>query len=193
LARYFLVEKQVPASVERGLALALGEKVVSSKWRMLPGRRWYRFVHPEWGDFTVAICSDLLDSSPWVILRSKILHLFMCAYNKDVDLYEALTWVRAYENYVKVASVNHGDIGGSFAWTPRKGGRNELAKLHGGSLLLTADVRLPVKELWEQQVSGGHDAVLRAKEDWLSEHPPKKARFKSPPPDFRPRKDTSED
>ena len=57
-------------------------------WSILKGRRWYRFLHPEWGDFTIAICSDLLDSAPWRSLRGELLHAFTVAFNKNVDLYE---------------------------------------------------------------------------------------------------------
>ena len=114
--RWFRVRKPVPAHIEDGLAQALSKKSSATQWQMLRGRRWYRFVHPEWGDFTVAICADLIDAAPWRALRGELLHLLMVAFNKDVDLFDSLTWVRAYENYVNVASVNHGQFGGSFLW-----------------------------------------------------------------------------
>ena len=79
---------------------------------MLRGHRWYRFVHPQWGDFTTAICADLIDPAPWRALRGELLHLLMVAYNRDVDLFDSLTWVRTYEDYVNVVSVNHGQYGG---------------------------------------------------------------------------------
>ena len=75
-------------------------------------------MHPQWGDFTIAICADLLDAGPWRSLRGELLHLFMVAFNEDVDLYDSLTWIRAYENYVNLVAVNHGSLGGSFLWTP---------------------------------------------------------------------------
>lgn len=180
LARHFFVEKPIPASIEIGLARALTIERPNTRWRVLPGRRWWRFVHPQWGDFTVAICSDLLDASPWASLRGQIMHLLMCAYNKDVELYEALTWVRAYESYVNVISVNHGEYGGSFAWTPKHKGRNELARLRGNSLLLTADIQVPVKALWQSQRSGVEDANRRAADLWLH-RPTNGGHFKAPP------------
>ena len=152
--RWIRVRKPVPAHMEDGLAQALSNKAPQTKWHMLRGQRWYRFVHPEWGDFTVAICADLIDAAPWRALRGELLHLLMVAFNKDVDLFDSLTWVRAYENYVNVASVNHGRYGGSFLWTPRRTHGRELARLRGGELVLTADVRLPVKELLSAQKTG---------------------------------------
>ena len=75
--RWFRVRKPNPAHTEAGLARALSERPPRTKWRLLPGDRWYRFVHPEWGDFTVAICADLIDAGPWRALRGELLHLLM--------------------------------------------------------------------------------------------------------------------
>ena len=185
--RWFRVRKLVPAHIEDGLALALTLKNPSVRWSILPGHRWYRFVHPRWGDFSIAICADLIDAEPWRSLRGELLHLLMVAYNPDVDLYDALTWVRAYENYVNVASVNHGKIGGSFVWTPRHAHGRELAKLRGGGLFLKADVRLPVRALRRAQLDGVNDAVLAAAAKWQA-NAASDPKFKSPPPGFVARK-----
>ena len=181
--RWFRVRKPVPSHIEDGLAIALTSRDPSARWSILPGNRWYRFVHPRWGSFTIAICADLIDAEPWRSFRGELLHLLVVAYNKDVDLYDALTWVRAYENYVNVASVNHGKFGGSFVWTPRRAYGRELATLRGGGLFLKADVRLPVKALWLAQRHGVKDAVLAAAMKWraTTDSDPK---FKSPPPGY---------
>ena len=182
--RWFRVRKTVPAHIEDGLARALSKRASQTKWRMLRGRRWYRFVHPKWGDFTVAICADLIDAAPWKALRGELLHLLMVAFNKDVDLFDSLTWVRAYENYANVASVNHGRYGGSFLWTPRRTHGRELARLRGGELVLTADVRLPVKELLSAQYTGVAKAIDQSAREWESKKSPD-TEFKAPPPGFR--------
>ena len=185
--RWFRVRKPVPAHIEDGLAKALSQGVSGTSWRMLRGNRWYRFVHPEWGDFTVAICADLIDAAPWRALRGELLHLFMVAFNKDVDLFDSLTWVRAYENYVNVASVNHGQFGGSFLWTPRRTHGRELARLRGGELVLTADVQLPVKKLLSAQKTGVAAAIAQSANEWQDQNSAP-TEFKAPPPGFR-RKD----
>ena len=183
-ARWFRVRKPVPAHIENGLARALSKNAARTKWQMMPGQRWYRFVHPRWGDFTVAICADLIDSAPWRALRGDLLHLLMVAFNKDVDLFDALTWVRAYETYVNVASVNHGRFGGSFLWTPRRTHGRELARLRGRGLVLTADVRLPVKDLLWAQKRGVQKAIVRAAWEWQGKTSAA-TKFKAPPPGFR--------
>ena len=185
--RWFRVRKPLPAHIEDGLAEVLSKRAPRTKWQALRGFRWYRFVHPKWGDFTVAICADLIDAAPWRALRGELLHLLMVAFNRDVDLFDSLTWVRAYENYVNVASVNHGQYGGSFLWTPRRTHGRELARLRGRGLVLTADVRLPVKELLLSQKTEATNAVRQTTKEWLGRKP-KKSKFKAPPPGFR-RKD----
>lgn len=182
--RWYRVRKPVPSHEEKGLARALTpHKTSGTEWKILPGRRWYRFVHPEWGDFTIAICSDLLDTAPWRSLRGELLHLFMVGFNKDIDLYEALTWVRAYENYVNLVAVNHGRFGGSFLWTPRRRYHRELARLRGNRLFLLADVEIPVKGLLEQQHDGVENAVEDASKRWADQKPDAST-YKSPPPRF---------
>lgn len=182
LVRWYRVRKPIPAHVERGLADALSRP--GQRWAMLPGRTWYRFVHSRWGDFTIAVCADLLDGSPWHSLRGEILHLFMVAYNPDVALYESLTWTRAYENYVNLVGVNHGSHGGSFLWTPRRRHGRELARLRGQSLLLSADVTLPTRELLDEQKNGVRRAVKREACRWR-EGGQETGKYKSPPPGYR--------
>ena len=180
--RWYRVRKPVPAHMEVGLARALGTEH-GIHWDILPGQRWYRFVHPKWGDFTIAICSDLLDAAPWRSLRGEILHLFMVAFNSDVGLFESLTWVRAYENYVNLISVNHGSMGGSFVWTPRRSHERELAQLRGHPLFLLADVDIPVKQMIVAQRDGVEKARRRSKVRWLKDQGVP-TDFKSPPPGY---------
>ena len=186
-SRWFRVRKPVPAHVEMGLSRALTsistDQIPATQWSMLRGQRWYRFLHPNWGDFSVAICADLLDAGPWRMLRGEILHLFMVAWNKSVDLYEALTWVRAYETYVNIVAVNHGKYGGSFLWTPRRGFERELARFRGNELFMLVDVKISVKEFANAQREGVRLAVAAEECGWLKcgkNH----TKFKAPPPGY---------
>ena len=140
-------------------------------------------MHRQWGDFSIAICADLIDAEPWRIFRGEMLHLFTVAFNKDVELYDALTWVRAYETYVNVLAVNHGMYGGSFVWTPKGSHARELARLRGSGLFVVSDVKMPVKDLLNAQRQGVTLAVNAAKKAW-SGGKQKPQQFKSPPPGF---------
>ena len=181
VVREFRIRKPIPAHIEDGLCAAVS--TAKTQWEMLDGRVWFRFVHPVWGDFTVAICSDLVDPTPWASMSGAVLHLFLVSYNEDVDLFEQMTWIRAFELHCNVVAANHGAHGGSFVWTPRSAHAKEVARLRGEGLLLFADVALPVQELADNQRRGVERAVRRAKKTWetLSAH--KKA-FKSPRPRY---------
>ena len=181
--RWYRVRKPLPSHIETGLAHELTARSQGVCWSILKGRRWYRFLHPAWGDFTIAICSDLLDTAPWRSLRGELLHAFTVAFNKDVDLYESLTWVRAYENFVNVVMVNHGSFGGSFLWTPRRRHEREIARLRGSDLLLIVDVDVPVKDLLEAQRNGVKRAVDAAVRSWAGSQN-LSTEFKAPPPGF---------
>lgn len=182
--RWFRIRKPIPAHMEKGLVKALSLRDCGHTWQILEGRRWYRFVHATWGDFTVAVCADLLDPEPWRSLRGEVLHLFMVAFNRDVDLYEALTWTRTYETYANVIAVNHGAYGGSFLWTPRRRHGRTLARLRGAELFLIGDVELPVSELLDQQREGVRGAVQRAACGATTDYAGA-GKYKAPPPGYR--------
>ena len=181
--RWFRVQKLRPSYLEVGLAKVLTKRDRNTSWSILKGDRWFRFVHDTWGDFTIAICADLIDPVPWRSLRGELLHLFMVAFNKDIDLFDSMTWVRAYENYVNVACVNHGSMGGSVLWTPKRSHGREIARLHGQTLYLTVDTKLPIGKLLEQQLHGVENAIGSAAKQWDNKQEPQ-AEFKSPPPGF---------
>ena len=182
--RWYRVRKPLPAHSETGLALHEHLRRPGECWRVLAGRRWYRFLHPRWGDFSIAICSDLIDAAPWRSLRGELLHLFVVAHNRDVDLYDSLTWVRAYENYVNLVAVNHGRYGGSALWTPRRKHDRELARLHGSGLFVVADIEVPVSDLLKAQLDGVSEAVCSSAAEWQGTTVAT-TRFKAPPPGFR--------
>lgn len=182
--RTFTIRKPVPAVEEYGLCEAVSAKS-GVEWRMLRGRTWYRFVHPRWGDFTVAICSDLTDPGPWRSLDGQVLHLFLVSYNKDIELFEQLTWVRAFELHANVVGVNHGYYGGSFVWSPKHDHGKEVARLRGRSLSLLAEVQLPVRSLARHQSMGEQLARAKSKTGWEGAKGSPRSEFKAPRPDFR--------
>ena len=184
LIRDFLIRKPLPTHVETALARHLTAISNGQVWRIIPGNRWFRFLHPQMIDFTIAICADLLDPGPWQALQGKVLHLFQPAWNTDAQLFEGLTWVRAYENFVNIVSVNHGCPGGSYSWTPKHQEQKGVVLLKGENLSLTADIALPVRELYEQQVKGKEAAINSLIQKVWQSRTAGMARYKSPPPNF---------
>lgn len=180
--RCFTIQKPLPAHFEEALVRSVSTSSVT--WQLLPGRRWYRFVHPKWGDFTVAICSDIIDPTPWNSMQGVVAHLLMVACNKDIETFESLTWIRAFELHANVVAVNQGDYGGSFVWTPEAGHNKEIARLRGPQLSLVADVSLKVKSLMGHQRNGVKLALQRAQNDW-NRGSQQRHEFKAPPPGYR--------
>lgn len=140
------VRKPRPANIEHGYQ----KHFLQGKWRIVPGKEWLMFEHEKWGPFAIAICSDILDPAPWAAMRAQILHLFLVAWNTDIELYKAMSRTRAYELYVNLVVVNHGEYGGSLAWTPRSGNSKLLFCVEGNDHFVTADVTLDVVALAER-------------------------------------------
>jgi len=188
IMREFIIPKPLPAITEYALAEVITSKKSTAKrptnWQILPGAKWHRFIHPFWGNFSVAICSDILDPVPWAHLRKDIQHLFLIACNSDVDLYQSLTWTRAYECYVNMVAVNHGFFGGSFSWTPKHLFHKELAVLKGSRLRVVVDVNLSVRDLAHQQSHGWAEQLEIHKKEWLREKHDK-PKWKAPPHFFK--------
>ena len=180
----FRIPKPRPAHIELGLAQLASMKINGGKrWTFLPGQDWFRFEHPKWGPFSVAICSDLLDPQPWGNLNGSLLHLFLTAWNTDVELYDEMTWTRAYELFCNLVAVNHGTAGGSLAWTPCHSKSKRLLSLHGMGHFIQADVKLPVKNLAKHQALGNQRALEKGMKDAQKlVHSPKEDEFKSTPP-----------
>jgi hypothetical protein len=184
--RTFLIRKPNPAHVELAFAEALKRQPNAKGNRsILPGRRIYRFVENAWGDFTVGICSDLIEPALWAGLRGQVLHLFACSYNRDIDLFESLTWVRAYELLANVVATNCGASGGSFAWTPRHHRDRLLASIKGTNIRVISDIELPVKDLFRWQQIGNENAVKSSlNKEWGVSAKAEDLSFKPPPPGY---------
>ncbi len=176
------VQKPRPANIEYGIQSLLPPK---GTWQIVPGREWLSFDHQKWGPFAIAICSDLLDPAPWASMKANILHLFLVAWNTDVDLYRAMTWSRSYEVYVNLVAVNHGSIGGSLAWTPKSKIDKLLFSTEGGGHFITTDVRLPVESLAAKHGESLHEQlrqnIEQAQKMLQSGDKQVKERFKSKP------------
>lgn len=174
----FSIRKPFASATEAGLVRFLAEKAAEedssagSTWSFVPGTHWYRFQFPQWGYFSVAICSDLLDTFIWNWLRGRIQHLFVLAWNRDIDLFDQLSWTRSYELYANVVNVNHGTFGGSIAWTPKSGHDKLLFRTHGRNLALAVTVALPLRELVNAQRHQFDNSVDNEVEEWRAKARP---------------------
>lgn len=183
----FRIRKTYANGSERGLIKHLSS--TSHQWLFLRGTSWFVFDYSNWGAFSVAVCSDLLDTRIWDSLRGKIQHLFVTAWNVDIDLFDQITWTRGYELFANVVMVNHGNQGGSLAWTPKHHPHSEILRLHGSKQSMSVTVEVPIKRLMraqqtaQQQNVGNHASKWEAYQNgkpWKS----KSMEYKSPSPGY---------
>lgn len=186
VVRSFTIRKPFPNHEEHGLARALSLRTPgSTTWELLRGTRIYHFQHGSWGDFTVGICSDLLDPRPWARLRGRVHHILFVSMNQDASLFHAITRTRAYEIYANLVLVNHGLFGGSYAWSPERGYWREKARFDGRHLRVVSDIRLPVSALDRAQREQLEDSTQASAQRWGNPPEEPDPRYKTPPPGYR--------
>lgn len=124
------------------------------------------------GNIGVAICADFFDIERFVIYKGKVQHLFIIAYNKDVNSFFFLAEAISRLVYCNVVICNTGHYGGSVAFSPYKEPyKRNILKLEGKDMFNTHIVSLPVKSLKECQDETELDKIS-------------KLDFKSPPPGY---------
>lgn len=191
----FRIRKPYASFLELGLIEHLNERakaggLPSARWVSVPGVTWYLFSYYDWGNFSVAICSDVLDTFVWDWLRGRIQHLFIVAWNQDIDLFDQVTWTRGYELYANAVTVNHGENGGSVVWTPKHGHEKEIFRVRGAKKGLAVTVDLPVRSLIEAQKNRWKSSIKGASWKWQQILDPKQRRskpddkYKSPPSNY---------
>ncbi|MDI1266374.1 MAG: hypothetical protein PS018_24275 [bacterium] len=120
------------------------------------------------GRFAVAICYDFMDLERLAMYRGRIHHLFVLAYNKDVQSFNHTAEALARMAFCNVVVANTGFYGGSLAVSPfREPYLRTIFRAEGLKLVVAQTVELPVQSLHEHQVMPmyGDDAPFKA-------HPP---------------------
>jgi predicted amidohydrolase len=110
----------------------------------------------KFGDIGVAICSDFFDIERFVIYRGKIHHLFILAFNKDINSFYFLAEAISRTVYCNVIICNTGFFGGSLAFSPFNANYKRVIYKHEGqNLFSTQVVNLPVRLI--EQAHRGED------------------------------------
>lgn len=110
------------------------------------------FNSKELGNFGVTICYDLLDLERALMYRSKIHHLFVIAYNQDIDTFYHLAESLCRTLYCNVVICNTGFYGGSLAIKPYKFTWERTIYRHEGKNMDTYQViKLPLQAIENAQ------------------------------------------
>lgn len=124
----------------------------------------------EYGKIGVAICADFFDIERFVIYKGRIHHLFILAYNKDIQTFYFLAEAISRLVFCNVIICNTGFFGGSIAFSPYAELYKRYIYKHEGSRLFTTQVvSLPVRHLDYAQKKPG----------------PKGDLYKSTPPNYK--------
>lgn len=104
------------------------------------------------GNVGLSICADFYDLHRYTIYRGRIQHLFLFAYNKDLESFRHIAESIARIVYCNVAICNTGIYGGTMVFNPAYDSYKRYIYRHEGAEISSIQtVKLPVKSLYDVQ------------------------------------------
>ena len=94
----------------------------------------------EFGRFGVTICFDLRDLQRLAMYRQHIHHLFVLAYNPDLDSFAHAAQATARMLFVNIVIINTGHYGGSVAIAPYYAPHRRVIFQHEGMRLYSSQI-----------------------------------------------------
>lgn len=130
---------------------------VRSEMKFAPAQNIYILNLGSYGYAGLAICADFYDLERYEIYRGRIQHLFLIAFNKDLESFRNIAESISRIVYCNVVLCNCGFYGGSLVFHPAYESFERYIYRHEGANLHTLQVlKIPVKRLLQAQ--SGKDA-----------------------------------
>jgi predicted amidohydrolase len=145
---------------------------MNPSWRFEGDFNVYVFDADGFGRFGVSICWDFMDIERALMYRWQLQHLFVLAYNRDLEMFRSLARSLSRTIFCNVAVCNTGFYGGSIVVSPyRETYRRTLYAHDGAQLFTTQVVKLPVRDLVRAQ-QGDMVVEQREQDEPLFKEPP---------------------